>query len=160
MQVKSVMTGSRCACQAETNVGAATEMMWKGNCGFLPVVDAEGRVCGVVTDRDICIALGTRNVTSGELPVGDISQRKVFSCHEEDDIHVALQTMKEARVRRLVVVDAEGTLSGVISMDDILLRAEPARVGREPELSADEVVRTYQNIMRKDKPSISKKAAA
>ena len=44
-------------------------------------------------------------------------------------------------------------------MDDILLRAEPARVGGEPELSADEVVRTYQNIMGNDKPSITKKAA-
>jgi CBS domain-containing protein len=68
--------------------------------------------------------------------------------------------MKEARVRRLVVVDAENRLCGVLSMDDILLHAEPSRLDREPELSVDEVVRTCQNIMRKEKPSTTKKVAA
>lgn len=107
------------------------------------------------------MALGTRDVTSGALKVGEVCQRHMFSCHEDDDIHIALQTMKEARVRRLVVVDAENGLCGVLSMDDILLHAEPSRLDREPtELSADEVVRTCQNIMRKEKPSTTKKAAA
>jgi predicted transcriptional regulator len=160
MQVNAVMTGTPCSCQAATNVAAATEMMWKVNCGFLPVVDADGKVCGVVTDRDICMALGTRDVTSGALKVGDVCQRLVFSCREDDDIHAALQTMTEARVRRLVVVDTENRLCGVLSMDDILLHAEPSRLDREPELSADEVVRTCQNIMRKEKPSTKKKVAA
>jgi CBS domain-containing protein len=50
--------------------------------------------------------------------------------------------MKEARVRRLVVVDAENRLCGVLSMNAILLHAEPSRLDREPELSANEVVRT------------------
>jgi predicted transcriptional regulator len=160
MQVKAVMTGTPCSCQAATNVAAATEMMWKVNCGFLPVVEADGKVCGVVTDRDICMALGTRDVTSGALKVGEVCQRHVFTCREDDDIHIALRTMTEARVRRLVVVDAENRLCGVLSMDDILLHAEPSRLDREPELSADEVVRTCQNIMRKETSSTKKKVAA
>ena len=160
MQVNAVMTGTPCSCQAATNVAAATEMMWKVNCGFLLVVEADGKVCGVVTDRDICMALGTSGVTSGVLKVGEVCQRHVFSCREDDDIHIALQTMKEARVRWLVVVDAENRLCGVLSMDDILLHAEPSGLDREPELSADEVVRTCQNIMRKEKPSTTKKVAA
>ena len=160
MQVNAVMTGTPCSCQAATNVATATEMMWKVNCGFLPVVEADGRVCGVVTDRDICMALGTSGVTSGVLKVGEVCQRHVFSWREDDDIYIALQTMKEARVRRLVVVDAENRLCGVLSMDDILLHAEPSKLDREPELSADEVVRTCQNIMRKEKPSTTTKVAA
>jgi len=138
----------------------ATELMWKGNCGFLPVVDAEQRVCGVLTDRDICVALGTRNQTAGEVRVEEVVQRKVHACNPEDEIHVALQTMREGHVRRLPVVEANGALAGVVSMDDILLHAEPNSFGREPELSANEVVKAYRTIMKKDLPISMKKAAA
>jgi CBS-domain-containing membrane protein len=160
MKVKEVMMGTPYHIPLEANLGMATELMWRGNCGFLPVVDAERKVCGVVTDRDICIALGTRNQTAGKVLVEEIIQRKVYACNPEDDIHVALQTMREGHVRRLPVVDSSGNLAGVVSMDDLLLRAEPDRAGREPELSADEVVRGYRTIMKKDLPVSVKKAVA
>ena len=160
MKVKEVMMGTPYQIPLEANLGMATELMWKGNCGFLPVVDGEKKVCGVVTDRDICVALGTRNQTAGEVLVEEVVQRKVYACNLEDDIHVALQTMREGHVRRLPVVDSSGNLAGVVSMDDLLLRAEPDRVGREPELSADEVVRGYRTIMKKDLPVSVKKAGA
>ena len=68
--------------------------------------------------------------------------------------------MREGHVRRLPVVDREGKLAGVVSMDDILLHAEPNSFGNEPELSANEVVRAYRTIMKKDLPVKTKKAAA
>ncbi|HXJ13891.1 MAG TPA: CBS domain-containing protein [Candidatus Limnocylindrales bacterium] len=160
MKVKEAMMGTPYHVPLEANLGMATELMWKGNCGFLPVVDAEKKVCGVITDRDICVALGTRNQTAGQVRVEEVVQRKVYACNPEDDIHVALQTMREGHVRRLPVVDFSGNLTGVVSMDDLLLRAEPDRAGREPELSADEVVRGYRTIMKKDLPVSVKKAVA
>jgi CBS domain-containing protein len=160
MKVKEVMTGTPYHISLGANLGMATELMWKGNCGFLPVVDAEKKVCGVITDRDICLALGTRNQTAGQMLVEEVVQRKVYACNPEDDIHMALQAMREGHVRRLPVVDLFGNLTGVVSMDDLLLRAEPNRVGREPELSADEVVRGYRTILKKDLPVSTKKAAA
>jgi len=160
MKVKEVMMGTPYHISQEANLGMATELMWKGNCGFLPVVDAAKKVCGVITDRDICVALGTRNQTAGEVLVGEVVQCKVHACNPEDDIHMALQTMREGHVRRLPVVDSSGNLAGVVSMDDLLLRAEPGREGREPELSADEVVRGYRTIMKKDLPVSVKKAVA
>jgi CBS domain-containing protein len=160
MKVKEVMMGTPYHIPLEANLGMATELMWRGNCGFLPVVDTERKVCGVITDRDICVALGTRNQTAGQVLVEEVVQRKVYACNPEDDIHVALQTMREGHVRRLPVVDFSGNLAGVVSMDDLLLRAEPDRVGREPELSADEVVRGYRTIMKKDLPVSVKKAVA
>jgi CBS domain-containing protein len=160
MKVKEVMMGTPYHIPLEANLGMATELMWRGNCGFLPVVDAEKKVCGVITDRDICVALGTRNQTAGQVLVEKVVQRKVYACNPEDDIHVALQTMREGHVRRLPVVDFNGGLAGVVSMDDLLLRAEPDREGREPELSADEVVRGYRTIMKKDLPVSVKKAVA
>lgn len=61
MKVKEVMTATPYYCQPETNLVSATELMWNANCGFLPVEGADGKTVGVVTDRDICVALGTRN---------------------------------------------------------------------------------------------------
>lgn len=147
MKVKELMTASPYCCQPETNLGAAAELMWKGNCGFLPVVGSDGKVFGVVTDRDICIALGTRNRLPSDLTVSEVTpSRKLFYCSPEDDIHVALQAMQTGKVRRLPVITHEGALAGIVSMDDVLLRAEPMSVGKRPELSSDEVVRTYRAI--------------
>ena len=160
MKVKDVMMRTPYFGTPWANLGVATELMWKGNCGFLPVLNLEGRVCGVVTDRDICVALGTRNVTAGELQVGKVSQRQLHACNPEDDIHIALQSMRDGHVRRLAVVDKNGKLAGVVSMDDILLHAEPSSFGNEPELSANEVVRTYRWIMKKDLLMKAKKTAA
>jgi CBS-domain-containing membrane protein len=160
MKVKELMMGTPYHCDLETNLGAATELMWNGNCGFLPVVDSDGEIRGVVTDRDICIALGTRNRLPGEIPVREVMSQKVFSCSPEDDVHVALQTMKEGRVRRLPVISQEKKLVGVVSMDDVLLRAQPTSLGKEPDLSSDEVVRTYRAISQRQVPQVVATRAA
>jgi CBS domain-containing protein len=161
MKVKEVMMGTPYYCQPGTNLGVATELMWNANCGFLPVEALDGKVIGVVTDRDICIALGTRSRLAGDVLVSEVMSGKLCSCAPDDEIHVALQTMKDGRVRRLPVVAKDGSLVGVISMDDILLRTEPMSLGKEPELSSDEVVRTYRAITQRQVPQVvAQKAAA
>ena len=155
MKVKDIMMGTPYYCQPETNLGSATELMWNANCGFLPVESVEGKVIGVITDRDICVALGTRNRPAGEVTVAEVLSGKLYSCAPDDDIHMALQTLKESAVRRLPVISQNGTLVGVLSMDDILLRAEPSSLGKEPELSSDEVVRTFRSITQRRVPKIA-----
>ena len=93
MRVVDIMMGTPYFCRPETNLGSATELMWTGNCGFLPVVGSEGKVVGVVTDRDICIALGTRGRPSGEVTVAYVMSKKVYSCAPDDDVRVALSAM-------------------------------------------------------------------
>jgi len=146
MKTKEVMTGTPYYCQPETDLGSATELMWNANCGFLPVEAADGKVIGVITDRDICVALGTSGRSSGDVTAAEVMSGKLYSCAPDDDIHVALQTLREAKVRRLPVIAADGSLVGVISIDDIVFRAEPLSLGKEPELSSDEVVRTFRTI--------------
>ena len=160
MKVKEVMMGTPYTCDRNANLGEATELMWKGNCGFLPVTGPEGKVCGVITDRDICIALGTRNKLAGEVTVGEVSDGKLHACSPEDEIHVALLTMREGKVRRLPVIDSDGKAVGVLSMDDVLLHAEPAASGKIVELSTDEVVRSYRAINQRELPEVVKKQAA
>ena len=159
MKVKEMMTMTPYACHPETNLGAATELMWKGNCGFLPVLEPTGRIKGVITDRDICVALGTRNRPAGNVTVGDVMHGKLFACSPEDDVHVALQVMREGHVRRLPVITEDVRLVGVMSLHDVVLRSEPSHPGQEPELSTDEVMRTYRAIMQKELPMAAKKAA-
>jgi predicted transcriptional regulator len=154
MKVKDVMMGTPYYCQLDTNLGSATELMWVGNCGFLPVMGASGKIVGVVTDRDICIALGTRNRVAADVRVHEVMSNSFFSCSPEDDVHIALQAMKEGGVRRLPVIVENGTLVGVISMDDLLLRAERPAIGKQTELSTEEVVRTYRAIDQRRVPQI------
>jgi len=90
MKVKEVMTRSEVCCGPETNVGRAAELMWTRNIGMLPVVDSDGKLIGVVTDRDIGITIGPRDRLPGELTVGEVTIRKVFTCKPSDDVHDAL----------------------------------------------------------------------
>lgn len=146
MKVVDVMMGTPYYCRPDSNLGSATELMWTGNCGFLPVVGKQDEVIGIITDRDICVALGTRGRPSGEVKVAEVMSSKVYSCKPEDDIHVALRAMREGHVRRLPVITKEGALVGVISMDDVLLRAEAPSLGKAPELSSEEIVKTFRAI--------------
>lgn len=160
MKTKEVMTGTPYYCQPETNLGSATELMWNANCGFLPVEAPDGKVIGVITDRDICIALGTSGRSSGDVTVAEVMSGRLCSCAPDDDIHIALQTLREGKVRRLPVIAANGSLEGVISIDDIVLRTEPQSLGKEPELSSDEVVRTFRTINQRPVPVAVRTQAA
>jgi CBS domain-containing protein len=162
MKVVDVMMGTPYNCWPETNLGSATELMWTGNCGFLPVVGSDGKVVGIITDRDICVALGTRGKPSGDVTVAEVMSSNVYSCAPEDDIHAALRVMRDGHVRRLPVITKEGALVGVISMDDVLLRAEPPGLGKTPELSSEEVVKTFRAINVRQLPQAvaTKRAAA
>jgi CBS domain-containing protein len=145
MKVKDVMVKTPVFCSPETNLGAAVEVMWNRNCGFLPVVDVQRRVVGVVTDRDIAIAVGTQNRLPGEITVAEVATRKVHSCRPEYDIHMALDTMAENKVRRLVAVNDQNQFEGVLSMDDVVHFAE-TKTGGKADLSSDDVLRTLKTL--------------
>ena len=159
MKVKDVMSPSPRYCQPETNLGSATELMWTANCGFLPVESAEGKLIGVITDRDICIALGTRNRPASEITVAEVMSEKLYSCGPDDDIHRALQIMGEARVHRLPVIAQNGTLAGILSMDNVLFRAEASGPGKKPELTNDELISVLRLVVQQSVPEVIAKGA-
>ena len=100
MKIKERMTAAPKTCTRDTTLASAAHLMWQPDCGILPVVD-EGKLIGVVTDRDLYIALATRNKRASQVNVGEVATETVLSCTPEDDVHAALATMKQARVRRL-----------------------------------------------------------
>lgn len=160
MKVQDVMMRTPAFCSPETNLGAAVEILWTRNCGILPVVDAKQKVIGVVTDRDVCVALGTRNRLPGEITVGEVASGEAYTCRAGDDIHVALQTMAKNRVRRLPVVNEDGVLEGILSMDNVVLHTEAAGWGRPAELSQEDVIKTLRQIYGPQLPQVVEARAA
>jgi CBS domain-containing protein len=160
MKVQDAMMGTPTYCSPETNLGSAIELLWERNCGILPIVDAKKKVIGVVTDRDLCVALGTRNRLPGQITVGEVATGEVHSCKGQDDIHTALQTMAKRRVRRLPVVSEDGVLEGILSMDNVVLHTESAGRGRKPELSDEDVVNALRQIYGPQVPQVVQAHAA
>jgi len=150
MQVRDVMTKRTVSCNPDTNLAEAAVLMWKNSCGFLPVIGEGGNVIGVITDRDISIALGTRNQRPAEVRVWDVMPKKLFTCTADDDVHSALTTLRASKVRRLPVIDREGALVGVLSIDDIVLKARGHVIGKD--VSYKDVEDTYQALQRRPPP--------
>jgi CBS domain-containing protein len=161
VKVSSIMMRTPAACSAKTNLGAAVEVLWQRNCGMLPVTDDESKVVGVVTDRDLCIALGTRNRLPGEVTLKEVITGKMFWCKPDDDVHVALNTMAREKVRRLPVINSEGKLEGILSMDDVVVHSEARSLTKKPELAYEDVVDTLKKIYETQFPiAVGERAAA
>jgi CBS domain-containing protein len=141
MKVREVMTKDPVCCGPETNLAAAAELMWNNDCGVLPVIN-DGRLAGIMTDRDICIALGTRNRPAAELAVKEVATRQVETCYPEDDVSEAMTAMRRAKVHRLPVVDVEGKIQGILALNDLILTANRKRAG----ISYEEVVSTLKAV--------------
>jgi CBS domain-containing protein len=146
MKVKDIMTTDTKACGPDTNLAAATEIMWSGDCGILPVVDEGDHVVGVITDRDICIAVGTRGWLASDISVKDAISGNVFACLPDTDIRDALETMRVKKVRRLVAVNSDGKIAGILSLDDVAAAAQSGAGGRRSDLSLDDVALTLKAI--------------
>lgn len=146
MKVKEIMTTDTKACSPTNSLADAAWLMWDNDCGILPVVTEAGKVVGLITDRDICMAgcLQSRNLSN--ISIEEVISGTVFACKPEDDIHIALDTMRENKVRRIAVVAADGKLEGILSMNDVVLKAEEASGKKPPELSYGDVVNTYKSI--------------
>ena len=121
--VKDLMTRGVSSCRPENNLAELVEVMWNQRCGALPILDDSGRVIGIITDRDICIALGTRNSRASDVLARDVSPPRCFTCSPDNDLRDALRTMANRGVGRLPVIDEVGQLVGILSMDDIIFRA-------------------------------------
>ena len=146
MKVQDIITSDVQCCGPDTNLAAAAKMMWDSDCGALPVLNVEGHVMGMITDRDICMAAATKNKPASDITVWETVSGKVYSCRLSDDVHTALDIMKREKVRRLPVVDEDGVLQGIVAMNDFVLLAADAKGAKAPAVSYEDVVRTLKAI--------------
>jgi signal-transduction protein with cAMP-binding, CBS, and nucleotidyltransferase domain len=154
------MVGTPRGCRSDVPLSDAVEIMWNQQCGILPVLNSEQKVIGVVTDRDLCLTLGTCGRLPGDVTIGEVTSGKLYACQADDDIHEALATMKAKKVRRLPVLDAAGKLAGILSMDDVVLHTETRRPTRSRELTPEEIVDTLKKVYAPAVPEVVGKKAA
>ncbi|HKK13039.1 MAG TPA: CBS domain-containing protein [Gammaproteobacteria bacterium] len=148
MYVHELMSRDVSTCDPETTLDAVAMMMWQRNCGAVPVVDQAGLPIGVVTDRDIAMSAALNQKPLWELRAGDLlNGRPAYTCRAGDNVKSALRAMWAQHVRRLPVVDDNGHLTGILSMDDIIARAERGSRGAPlPELSFDDAMATLKSV--------------
>jgi CBS domain-containing protein len=118
MKVQEIMSRNVETVEPSTLTAKAAEKMRDMRIGFLVVLE-DDRLEGVLTDRDITI----RSVAEGRDPrasrVSDIMTPTVFSCYEDDDIERVGELMREKEVRRMVILDRQDKIVGVVSLGDI-----------------------------------------
>ena len=150
MKVIEVMTRAPETCEPETDLATCARRMWDGDFGFLPVVGDRGEIVGVVTDRDLCMSAAMHDRRPSEILVREVMTRNVFACTTEDGTEKVLELMREHQVRRLPVLDAKGTLEGVVSLNDLALSAGEAqgRIGKTGSVAGSDVVTALKAISR------------
>jgi CBS domain-containing protein len=122
MKVNDLMTTPVRTCRTTALLGDAARIMLAAGCGCVPVVDRSGRLAGMLTDRDVCLAVAERHQSPWEIPVRDVMSPNIVSVPIDEHVEAALVAMKEHQVRRVPIVDEDGHVKGLISIDDAIRR--------------------------------------
>ncbi len=120
MQLKDIMTRSVEIIAADASLVDAARKMEEKGVGFLPVVE-DGRVVGVITDRDITIRAVSRGLDPEQTTVEETMTQRIVSLPEVANVEDATELMEQRRVRRLIITNETEALSGVVSLDKLSL---------------------------------------
>jgi CBS domain-containing protein len=127
MHVKDIMNQPVITCSSDSTLNVAAQLMWEHDCGTIPVVDNEGRLAGMITDRDICMAAYTQGLPIQSIPVTSAMTRYALACHLEDSVTTAEELMREGQIRRVPVIDNEGRPVGIVAISDLTRFAAGAK---------------------------------
>jgi CBS domain-containing protein len=116
--VRTIMRPAPSSCSPDDTLNRAAQIMWDRNVGVVPVVDETGRLVGILTDRDICMAAYTRGLPTQAMSVASAMATNVYPCSPEDSIGHVASVMAERQIRRVPVLEA-GRLAGIVSLGDI-----------------------------------------
>lgn len=125
MKVRELMNDKVITVGAEETVEVAARTLARHNVGALPVCTASGRVCGMVTDRDLVIRCMAAQRQPAQTKVKDVMTAQVLSVQPDMEAGVAAHLMGRQQVRRLPVTE-NGKLCGMISLGDLACREESA----------------------------------
>ena len=123
-RVRDVMQRDVATCHSWDTLNRAAQLMWEADCGAVPVVDEQGKLAGMLTDRDVCMAAYTRGLALSELSVQNAMSEHPFSCTPEQPLTALLGLMTTHQVRRVPVVSEGGRLVGIVSLADVARLAQ------------------------------------
>ena len=132
MTIASICTRLPETISAKDTVLVAAKQMLDQEVGTLVVTDAQGQPEGIVTDRDIVVRCIAEELSPAKTKVGEVMTAEVHTVLEDEATEWALEIMADKEVRRLVVVNGAGRVTGIVALDDFLERIVEATedVGR------------------------------
>jgi IMP dehydrogenase len=145
MTVSELYESGAPACSPQTPLARASRLMVREGIDSLPVVDADRKVVGLVTDGAIAQELLRSPEAALDLPVGALLSAGWPSCRPQDRVRDALRLMGDHEIARLPVVDQRQRLKGILSIDDVLCRAVTESYGRD--LPKSDVIDAYCRII-------------
>lgn len=126
---REIMTPDAIFCTHDTTAADAARMMTDEDIGAVPVCDADGRLAGVVTDRDLAVKIVAEGRDPGSVRLGELLDGgEVVTIGVDDSVEEAIRTMKAHAVRRLPVIDGTA-LVGMMSQADIARAMPDAKIG-------------------------------
>jgi hypothetical protein len=141
------MTADVATCRSTDSLNRAAHLMWERRCGCVPVLDEAGALVGMLTDRDVCMAAYTQGRQLDDIAATSAMSGPVWTCSPSTALEEAEDLMMTHGVHRLVVVDAGGGVSGIVSLDDIA-RSGAAWDGKG-EIDLERVAITLGEISRR-----------
>lgn len=153
MKVRDLMRREPLVCKPGSHLAGVGRTMAQTGSGFLPVVGDRDRVVGVITDRDLALAVATLDRKPSEIEVRSVMSGEVHACGPDDDIGEALRIMRERKVRRLPVLDSRG-LVGILSLDDVVLEARTVAVEGFTGPFDTDIARTLREINVHPTPAV------
>lgn len=128
MKARDLMTRDVACVDSNRTLADAARVMWEHDCGIVPVVEeGSGKLLGVLTDRDICMGAFLQGLPLAEIPVSRVMSRHVFTCGPEADEAAVREIMERNQVRRVPVVGEDQRVVGLVSLNDLALRASAAK---------------------------------
>lgn len=143
MEVRELMTTPVQTLTIDDTLNCAAKMMRDHAIGCVPIVNREGELVGILTDRDIALAAYEIGEALWRLRIDASMHTPVHTCRADDDIDLAAKMMRAHRVRRLPVIDAVGKPLGVLSLDDLVHAARQPVLDPTPGLTSDELGGIY-----------------
>ena len=125
MNVSEIMVPHVATCKPDDNLQVVGRMMLDHDIGVVPVVDETNHPIGMITDRDIAMESVKQEKGPFALHAGDIGIKEVLTCRPQDDVETVIDRMRAGAVRRLAVVDKDGSIEGMVSLGDIIYKARP-----------------------------------
>ena len=133
-QLKQIMTEKVETVGPGSTLQETANKMKNRNVGVIPVVDGK-KVIGIITDRDITLRAVAPGLDVTKTKVSDLMTREPTFAYEDQTMYEACQLMEKNKVRRLIVLNRDGSLAGVVSLNDVTIK------GKEPERSAQVLIR-------------------
>jgi len=160
MKVREMMTKEVHGCWPDSSLTAAAQIMWAKDCGALPVLGDDDGVVGMITDRDISIAIALTPRRPSEITVGEVMSKPVYACGPEDHVKEALNWMATVQIRRLPVIDQSGALQGILSLSDVMACYWRSAGVQIPSISCHDLVEVYGRICEPRRDTEDKRQVA